>query len=145
METRSGILDWRIPWTEDPGSLQFMGSHRVGHDWVTEHACIWDLRIKVRKTDMLTLSLLIYEYRMLLLFCSCSIVSDSLQPHGLQHTRLPCSSLSPEVCSNSCPLSQWCNPTIISSVVSFSSCPPSFPASYLFICLDVFWWLQLTF
>ena len=48
---------------------------------------------------------------------------------GLQHTRLPCPSLSPRACSNSCPLSQWCHPTILSSVVSFSSCLQSFPAS----------------
>ena len=61
---------------------------------------------------------------------SRSVVSDSLWPHGLQHTRLPCpSSLSPGACSNSCPLSRWCHPTILSSVISFSSCLQSFPAS----------------
>ena len=65
---------------------------------------------------------------MLFLF-SCSLVSDSLQVHGLPHTRLPCPSPSPRVCSNSCLLSQWCHPTISSSVAPFSSCPPSFPAS----------------
>ena len=53
---------------------------------------------------------------------------DSLQTHGLQHARLPCPSLSPRVCSNSCPLSLWCHPTI-SSVTPFSSCPQAFPAS----------------
>ena len=57
------------------------------------------------------------------------MVSDSLQPHGLQHTRLPCPSLSPGAFSNSCLLSQWCHPTISSSVVPFSSCLQSFPAS----------------
>ena len=56
-------------------------------------------------------------------------MSDSLLPHRLQHARLPCLPLSPGVCSNSCPLSQWCHPTILSSVVPFSSCPQSFPAS----------------
>ena len=56
-------------------------------------------------------------------------VSDSLQPHGMQHTRLPCPSPSPRACSNSCQLSWWCHPTISSSVVSFSSCLQSFPAS----------------
>ena len=50
-------------------------------------------------------------------------------PKGLQHARLPCSSLSPWVCSKSCPLSWWCHPTISSSVTPFSSCPQSFPAS----------------
>ena len=66
-----------------------------------------------------------------LLLFSHSIMSDSLWPHA----RLPCPSLSPRVCSNSCPLSQWCHPTISSSptilfsVIPFSSCPQSFPAS----------------
>ena len=55
-------------------------------------------------------------------------VSDALWPHGLQHTRLPCPSPSPGVCSNSCPLSQWCHPTILSSVASLFSCLQSFPA-----------------
>ena len=59
----------------------------------------------------------------------CSVVSYSLQPHGLQHTRLPCPSPSPGVCSNSCPVSQWCHPTISSSVIAFSSSLQAFPAS----------------
>ena len=58
-----------------------------------------------------------------------SVVSDSLTPYGLQHPRLPCPSLFPGACSNSCPLSWWCHPTISSSVVPFSSCLQSFPAS----------------
>ena len=61
-----------------------------------------------------------------------SVMSDSLQPHGLQHTRLPCPSPSPGTCSNSCPLSWWCHPTISSSVIPFSSCLLSFPASESF-------------
>ena len=65
-------------------------------------------------------------YGMLLLF-SHSVASDSLWPHGLQHARLPCPSPSPGVCSNSCPLSQWCHTTISSSVSPFSSCPQPFP------------------
>ena len=64
---------------------------------------------------------------------SCSVVSDSLQPHGLQHSRLPCSSLSPRGCSNSRPSSRWCHPTISPSVVPFSSCLQSFPASGSFL------------
>ena len=58
-----------------------------------------------------------------------SVVSDSLQPQGLQQARLPCPSPSPRVCSNSSPSSWWCHPTILSSVVPFSSCLQSFPAS----------------
>ena len=64
-----------------------------------------------------------------LLFFSHSVMSNSLRPHGLQYARLPCPSLSPRDCSNSCPLSWWCHPTISSSVIPFSSCPQSFPAS----------------
>ena len=60
-------------------------------------------------------------------------MSDSLWPHGLQHTRLLCPPLSPRVCSNSCPLSRWCYLTISSSVVPFSSCLQSFPASGSFL------------
>ena len=59
---------------------------------------------------------------------SHSIVSNSLQPHGLQQARLPCPSKTPRACSNSCPLSRWCHPAISSSVVPFS-CLQSFPAS----------------
>jgi len=59
---------------------------------------------------------------------SRSVMSNSLGPHGLQHARLPCPSQTPRACSNSCPLSQWCHPTI-SSVIPFSSCLQSFPAS----------------
>jgi len=56
-------------------------------------------------------------------------MSNSLQPHGLQHARLPCPSPTPGVYSNSCPLSQWCHPTISPTVIPFSSCLQSFPAS----------------
>ena len=61
------------------------------------------------------------------------VVSDSLWPHGLQHARLPCPSLSPQAGSNSGPLSWWCHPTISSSVVPFSSCLQSLPASGSFL------------
>ena len=60
---------------------------------------------------------------------SRSVMFDSLWPPGLQHARPPCPSLSPRVCSNSCPWSRWCHPAISSSVVPFSSCLQSFPAS----------------
>ena len=60
---------------------------------------------------------------------SGSVVSDSLQPRGLQQARLPCPLPTSRACSNSCPLSQWCHPTISSSVISFSSYLQSFPAS----------------
>ena len=63
---------------------------------------------------------------------SCLIMSDSLQPHGRQHARLPCPSPTPGACSNSCPLSWWCHSTIASSVVPFSSYLQSFPSSESF-------------
>ena len=63
---------------------------------------------------------------------SHSVISDSLWPHEPQHARPPCPSPSPGACSNSRPLSQWCRPTILSSVISFS-CPQSFPASGPFL------------
>ena len=68
---------------------------------------------------------------------SCLTLCD---PHGLQHTRLPCPSLSPGVCSNSCPLSQWCHPTISSSATFFSSCPQSFPAGSFPMSQGLFRW-----
>ena len=63
---------------------------------------------------------------------SFSLMSDSLLPHGLQHTRPPCPSPNPRACSSSCPSSQWCHPNISSSVIPFSSCLQSFPASGYF-------------
>ena len=69
---------------------------------------------------------------------SCLIMSDSLQPHGLQHTRLPCPSPSPRAHSNSCPLSWWCHPTVSSSVVPFPSHLQSFPASGSFPVSQLF-------
>ena len=74
---------------------------------------------------------------MMILF-SHSVVSNSLWPHGLKHTRLPCPSLSPKVCSNSCRLSRWCYPTISCFVDPFSCCPQSFLASGSFPMIWLF-------
>ena len=63
---------------------------------------------------------------------SCSVMSDTLQPHGRQHTRLTCPSPTPGDCSNSCPSNRWCHPTISSSVIPFSSCLQSFQHQGLF-------------
>ena len=73
-----------------------------------------------------------------LLLLSHSVLSDSLQPHRLQHVRLPFPSSSPRVCSNSCPLSRWCHPTISSSVIHFSSCFQSFLTSGSFFSESAF-------
>ena len=71
---------------------------------------------------------------------SCSVMSDSLQAHELQHARPPCPSPTPRVHPNSCPLSQWWHPAISSSVVPFSSCPQSLPASRSFPVSQPFTW-----
>ena len=90
------------------------------------------------KSCMSLVSILMKILTMFIQLFSHSVVSNSLRPHGLQHTRVLCSSPSPTVCLNSCPLSQWCHPVISSSVVPFSSCPQSFqvlesfPVSWLF-------------
>ena len=69
---------------------------------------------------------------------SHSVVSDTLHPHGPQHARPPCPSPTPGVYSNSCPLSQWCRPTISSSVIPFFSCLQYFPASESFQMSQLF-------
>ena len=69
---------------------------------------------------------------------SHSVVSNSLRPHGLQHSRLPCPSPTPRASSNSCPSSQWCPPNISSSVIPFSFCLQSFPASGSFSMSQLF-------
>ena len=71
---------------------------------------------------------------------SLSVVSDSLRPHEPKNTRPPSSSPAPGVHPNPCPLSQWCHPTILFSVVPFSSCPQSFPASGSFPVSQLFTW-----
>ena len=77
---------------------------------------------------MINLPLYSWKWLIRIKFC-CSVVSDSLWLYGLQHARLPCQLPTPGVYSDSCPLSQWCRPTISSSVIPFSSCLQSFPAS----------------
>ena len=109
MAIHSSILAWRIPWTEEPGGLQSMGLQRIRHDWMTN------------------LSFPFLDFSSVQF--SCSVVSNSLRPHGLQQARTPCPLPAPGVYSNSCPLSQWCHPAISSSVISFSSCLQSFSAS----------------
>ena len=71
---------------------------------------------------------------------SRSVMSDSWRPHESQHTRPPCPSPTPGVYPNSCPSSQWCHPAISSSVVPFSSCPQSLPASESFPMSQLFSW-----
>ena len=82
----------------------------------------------------------IEEYLLSSVQFSHSVVSDSLRPHELQHTRPPYPSPTPGVHSNSCPSSRWCHPAISSSVIPFSSCPQSLPASGSFPMSQLFAW-----
>ena len=91
--------------------------------WIYQRTCVEKQFISIKKV--------------LLLF-SCSVMSDFLWSHGQQQARLPCSSLSPGVCSNSRALSLWCHPTISFSVTPFSFCPQSFPASGSFPVSQIF-------
>ena len=114
-----GEIPWRREWLATPlswpgetyGQRSLEGyspwSHRVRHNWVT---------------NTFTFN---SEFELETVFSvqfSCSVMSDSLQPHGLQHAMPPCSSPTPGACSNSCPLCGWCHPTILSSDLPFSSC-----------------------
>ena len=87
----------------------------------------WRLAVRVTKKKRILHKHMSYLWKIKYLECSfqfsCSVVSDSLRPHELQHARPPCPSQTPRVYSNTCPSSQWCHPAISSSVVPFSSCP----------------------
>ena len=88
--------------------------------WILYHWATWEALCHVKW---------LYHWHFNLVQFSLSVASDSLQPHGLQHTRLPYPSPTPRACSNSCPSSQWCHPTISSFIIPFSSCLQSCPAS----------------
>ena len=130
MATHSSALAWRIPWREEPGGLQSTGLQIVGHDWATSLSLsslenITNIYLKMQSPH--TLAGLCN-----ICYCCCS-VTESYTTHCnpmnyIQHTILPCPSLFPRVCLNSCPLSWWWT-TIHPSVSPFSSCLQSFPAS----------------
>ena len=101
---------WQAPGRERPGSCK----NHIGSTWPPLEFLLGDLSSSVTK--------------------SC----PTLRPHGLQHTRLPCHLLSPRVCSNSCPLIQWCYLAILSSAAPFSSCLQPFPASGSFSMNQLF-------
>ena len=139
MTTHSSILAWKISWTEERGELQSMGSQGVGHDWRTNTLTL------LCYVTYLNADIWIYPFYSSRLFLyassvqfSHSVMSNSLRPHRLQYARPPCPSPIPRVNSNSCPLSRWCHPTISSSVVPFSSCLQSLPASGSFPMSQLF-------
>ena len=125
MAIHSSILAWRIH-----GQRSLAGYSPWGHkesdttEWLTQHRHL--------KEDLPNyVSVQSVQF-------SCSVVSDSLQPHESQHARPPCPSPTPGVHSDSYPLSQWCHPAISSSVIPFSSCPQSLPASESFPMSQLF-------
>ena len=139
MATHSCPLAWRIPWREEPSGLSPRGrkeSDTTKKLTVTYYLLPWiwcagkALWPLWPSHSQIITSTLLFRH---------SVMSDSLQSQGLQHARLPCPSPSPRVCSNSCPLSRWCHPTISSFVNPFSPCPQSFPASGSF---PVSWLLE---
>ena len=115
-------------------SLQWGVGLNILHHWdscsvFSVAFSLWGQEIGGEKRVRLTYILPSGSCLKLLLLFSHQALSDSLRPHALQHTRLSCPALSPGVCWNSCLLSEWCYPTISSSVTPFSSCPQSSPAS----------------
>ena len=139
----ASLIQWMWVWANSKrywrtgklGVLQSMQSQRVEHGWAAEQQQgrvrgmekRW--RKDIRCTDNDWFSSVQFSH---------SVMSDSLQPHELQHARPPCPSPTPRVHPNPCPLSQWCHPTISSSVVPVSSCPQSFPASGSFQMSQLF-------
>ena len=81
-----------------------------------------------------------FNFDNIIIYCYCSVIKSylTLPLHGLQHSGIHCPSPSPRVCSNSCPFSEWFDPTISSSVMPFSSCPQPFPASRSFLMSQLF-------
>ena len=129
------ILEWvTVPFSRE--SSQPRDRTQVSHiaggfftSWATREA----LGVHSKKS-------LKWKFRFSSVQFSCSVVSDSLRPHELQHARPPCPSPTPGVYPNSCPSSWWCHPAISSSVVPFSSCPQFLPASESFPISQLFAW-----
>ena len=133
MAAYSSIIAGKTSWTKEPGRLQSIQSLRVRQNWAH-----MSMHLLLNKKKSVSICLKFFNYFLENFQFSCSVVSDSLWPHGLQHARLSCPSPIPGACSNSCPYSRWCHPTISSSVVPFSSCLQFFPASGSFLMSQFF-------
>ena len=119
------ILEWvAISYSRgssQPRDLTQVSCFSCSGRWILYHWTTWEVYHKLSSVQF-----------------SYSVMSDSLRPHGLQHAMHPCPSPTPGAYSNLCPLSQWCHPTISSSVGPFSSCLQSFPASGSFLMSQLF-------
>ena len=113
-----------VVWKIRHDTIVFLTYYRVNHLYF-----LWEMSQHLGSQEPIDKHSRILSFRVILFKrislnnnqFSHSVVADFLQPHGLQHTRLPCPSPTPRTCSNSCPLSLWCHPTISSSVIPFSS------------------------
>ena len=141
-----GKIPWRREWLPSPvsspekshGQKSMVGYSswslkRVDHNWATKQQHTWfygtsSVRVSHNAEMNITPPRTIQSVQI-----SCSVVSDSLQPHKSQHAKPPCPSLTPGAYSNSCPSNQWCYPTISSAVVPFSFRLQYFPASGSFL------------
>ena len=147
----SSILAWKVPCTEELGRLLSRGLQRIEYSWTVMCYKLQNTNYEVSDSTY-EIKALTFAFKIglaphtegynscswFLVLFSHSVVSNSSWPHGLQHARLPCSSPSPGACSNSCHSSQWCHPTISSSVAPFSCCLQSFPASGSFLMSQLF-------
>ena len=107
-------------------------------DWSSKPSIIYAVDLPSYLLSPLLCSITPTTHTFICLQFSCSVMSNFLQPHGLQHARTPCPSPTPGACSNSCPSNQQCHPAVSSSVVPFSSCLQFFPASGSFSVNQLF-------
>ena len=123
---------WKFPFFYLPSQLKII-SNKL-------HILIRGINFETRTSSLIEIAKAdsYYQVQFSLFHFSRSVMSNSLWPHGLQHARLPCPLQSPRDGSNSCLLNQWCHPTTSSSVVPFSWCPQSFPASGSFPVSQLF-------
>ena len=155
MATHSNVLAWKVPQAEEPGRLQSMGLKK-SQTWLMSkkqqqgsNLVFCGAEISCTSARCNSFAFLLVKIICIIIISlqlirsvqfSCSVVSNSLWSHELQHGRPPCPSLTPRVHPDSCALSQWCHPAISSSVIPFSSCTQSLPASGSFPISQLFTW-----
>ena len=132
MAAYSSIIAGKTSWTKEPGRLQSIQSLRVRQNWAH-----MSMHLLLNEKKSVSICLKFFNYFLENFQFSCSVVSESLRPHGLQHARLPCPPPpTPGAYSNSCPSHRWYHPTISSSVI------PSAPAFNLSQHQGLFKWVS---